>query len=108
MKFILFSLLLGCSLAIAEVSTDQVEAMIHQMVRDNVISKAEAEKAITKMKLMGKDQWSELNQKAATVALRVPASESPMASADALALDLNGAQFKEIEKEVKKIVPESR
>lgn len=96
------------SLVMAEVSAEQVESMLHQMVRENVISPVEAEKAKIRMKSLSPQQWTEINNKAASIASRMPASQNPSQNKieEVNSIDLNGAQFKEIQNEMKKIVPE--
>ncbi|MFP5384956.1 MAG: hypothetical protein ACLGHN_02670 [Bacteriovoracia bacterium] len=92
----------------AEVSPEHVESMLQQMVRENVISKEEAEKAKMRMKTMSPDQWSAINKEAAKVAARTPASVTPSENRieEVKGIDLDGAQFKAIQNEVRKIVPQ--
>ena len=97
------------STAVAEVSPERVESMLDQMVKENVISKLEAEKAKIRLKNLSPDQWSSINKEATKVAARMPASA--MASSqnkieEVHKIDLDGAQFKEIQNEVKKIMPQ--
>ncbi len=110
---LIFSLiiLLSFSIAQAEVAPEHVESMLQQMVRENVISPVEAEKAKLRMKSMSPDQWSAINKQAATVAAaRGPASVTPSNNKieEVHSVDLDGAQFKEIQNEVRKIVPQYR
>lgn len=92
----------------AEVAPEHVESMLQQMVRENVISAAEAEKVKIRMKSMTPDQWSKINRQAASVASRTPASVTPSNNKieEVNGIDLDGEQFKDIQKEIKKIVPE--
>lgn len=108
MKWFL-SVFLFTSLAVqAEVSPEHVESMLQQMVRENVISPEEAEKAKIRMKAMTPDQWSAINKQAAKVAARTPASvtSSQNKIEEVNSIDLDGAQFKAIQSEVKKIMPQ--
>lgn len=110
MKYIFFILLFSFT-AQAEVNPEHVESMLQQMVRENVISPVEAEKAKIRMKSMSPDQWSAINKQAATVAAaRTPASVTPSGNKieEVHGIDLDGAQFKEIQNEVRKIVPQYR
>lgn len=106
MKWILsLSLLMLSSLAQAEVSQDQVGEMLKQMVKENVISEEEAKKAVLKMKTMNAAEWSTLNGKASTVAAsRKPASTD--AIKEAKGKDLDGAQFRQIQDDIKNIMPQ--
>lgn len=110
MKFA-FAMLLFLSLSAihAEVSREHVEDMLKQMVRENVISADEAEKAKIKMQAMSPDQWAKINSKADGIASRMPASTpSGNKIEEVQNIDLNGAQFKQIQEDMKKIMPESR
>lgn len=105
MKCLVFlTLLFSISTAIAEVSPEEVNVMLDQMVKDNVISATEAEKAKVKMKTMTTHQWSDINQTATKVASRSPASVSSQLI-DVNKIDLDGAQFKQIQQDIEKIVP---
>lgn len=94
----------------AEVAPAQVDSMLQQMVRENVISPVEAEKAKIRMKSMSPEQWSAINKQAQTIASRSPASAVPSNNKieEVHGIDLDGAQFKNIVDEVKKIVPQYR
>jgi hypothetical protein len=109
MKWLLtLSLLMTVSFAQAEVGHEDVESMLQQMVRENVISAQEAEKAKIRMKTMSPEQWSAVNMQAAKVAARTPASVTPSQNKieEVNGIDLDGAQFKAIQSEVRKIVPQ--
>lgn len=110
MKWFLSVLLFTSFSALAEVSPEHVESMLQQMVRENVISPEEAEKAKIRMKNMTPDQWSAINKQAAKVAARSPASVTPSQNRieEVNSIDLDGAQFKAIQNEVKKIMPQYR
>lgn len=112
MKFIFsIAIILSFSVVQAEVAPEHVESMLQQMVRENVISPLEAEKAKLRMKSMSPEQWSAINRQSATVAAsRSPASVIPSSNKieEVHGIDLDGAQFKEIQNEVRKIVPEYR
>jgi hypothetical protein len=92
----------------AEVAMEHVESMLQQMVRENVISATEAEKAKIRMRTMDPGQWAAINQQAAKVATRTPASATPSSNKieEVHGIDLDGAQFKAIQNEVRKIVPQ--
>lgn len=108
MKWALSIFLTTLSLsAFAEVGQEDVESMLNQMVRENVISAEEAAKAKYRMKAMDPKQWSKINQEAAKVAARSPASVTPSSNKieEVHGIDLDGAQFKAIQSEVKKIMP---
>jgi hypothetical protein len=91
----------------ADVSPDHVEEMLAQMVRENVISKEEADKAKTRMRIMTPDQWSKVNRQAEVQAARMPASvDSNNKIEEVHKVDLDGEQFKQIQSDLKKIVPE--
>jgi membrane peptidoglycan carboxypeptidase len=94
----------------AEVTPKHVESMLDQMVRENVISKEEADKARTRMKNLTPKQWSDINQQTAIMAERSPASVTPSNNKieEVNNIDLDGAQFKTIENEIKRIIPEYR
>lgn len=83
----------------ADVSPEHVESRLQQMVREHVISATEAEKVKIRMKLLGSDQ-------AIPVVARGPASApSYNRIAEGHGVDLDGAQFRAIQDEVRKIVP---
>jgi hypothetical protein len=94
----------------AEVGQEHVETMLKQMVRENVISATEAEKAKIRMKAMGPEQWAAINKSAVKIAARSPASLTASGNKieEVHGIDLDGAQFKEIQNEVRKFVPQSR
>lgn len=108
MKWIItFSLLTSFAHAQVNVDPSHVESMLQQMVRENVISAAEAEKAKIRMKSLSPDQWTAINAQASKVAARMPASVKPSQNKieEVHGIDLDGAQFKTIQSEVEKIVP---
>lgn len=109
MKWLItLSFLMSVTAAQAVVDHEHVETMLQQMVRENVISAQEAEKAKLRMKSMTPDQWSAINTQAAKVAARTPASVTPSQNKieEVNGIDLDGAQFKAIQSEVRKIVPQ--
>lgn len=109
MKWVLSIILSTLSFAaFAEVGQDDVESMLNQMVRENVISQEEATKAKIKMKTMDPAHWAKINKEAAKIAARTPASVTPSANKieEVHAIDLDGAQFKAIQSEVQKIMPQ--
>ena len=109
MKKLLFLSGLVSFSAMAEVSPEHVKQMIDQMVEKNVISKEEAEKAKTRMESMNAEQWSAINDQAAKVAARSPASVKPVENKIEVArdgIDLDSAQFQQIQSDMSKIVPQ--
>jgi hypothetical protein len=109
MKWFIAGIIFTSFLAQAEVSPEHVEIMLNQMVRENVISPEEAQKAKIRMKNMSSKEWAEINKKAKVIAQRSPASLVPSNNKieEVQNIDLDGAQFREIQNEVKKIMPES-
>jgi len=112
MRFItilFLSLLIG-EKSFAQASQEQVEQMLSQMVKENVISAQEAEKAKIKMNSMNSQEWSSLNQKASDIASsssRAPASvDGVQAIKQFKSKDLDKAQFKQIEDDIKKMSPD--
>lgn len=105
MTFFLFT---AVSTLKADVSPEHVESMLKQMVRENVISAEEAEKARLRMKSLSPDKWKAINHQAARMARRAPASVTPSQNKieEVHQIDLDGAQFKAIESEMRKIVPQ--
>lgn len=93
----------------AQVSPTEVESMINQMVKENVIDAQEAEKAKIKMRSMTARQWEQINQQAKEVAYRSPASVEPSSNniTEVHKLDLDGEQFKQIQRDIERIVPPS-
>lgn len=108
--FVLATLMIS-TLAVAEVSPGHVENMLDQMVKEKVISPEEAVRAKTRLHNMNKDQWAAINTQAEQVAARSPASAatpSNNAIREVNSIDLDGAQFKQIQADMKKIVPQSK
>jgi hypothetical protein len=92
----------------AEVSPAHVESMIEQMVQKNVISRAEAEKTKARMRALSSEQWGQINNQAASIATRSPASanvQSEVNIAEVKTIDLDSAQFNQIKSDIGKIVP---
>jgi DNA-binding transcriptional regulator YhcF (GntR family) len=109
MKFVVALFLMTSMNVMAQVAPQDVEKMLQQMVRENVISAEEAEKAKIRMKTMNSKHWADINQKAAKVAARMPASTpSENLIEEVHGIDLDGAQFKTIQSEIKKIMPQFR
>lgn len=93
----------------AEVNPGQVESMLEQMVRENVISAQEAQKAKIRLRTMRPEQWAEINKQATKIASRSPASVNSHNRIEELhKINLDGAQFKQIQDDIKKIMPEYR
>ncbi len=106
-RIMVLSLLLSLNLQ-AQVSPEHVSQMIDQMVRENVISREEAEKAKGRMKALSKDQWNQINAQASSIAARSPASVemSENKIEEVNKIDLDSAQFKQIQSDMSKIVPQ--
>jgi len=96
-----FLLLLLLNVAWAEVTPDEAALMIDQMVKENVISVNEAQKAKARLKVMNPSEWKKMNETAASVAAR----RSPASVQDVQKTDLDGAQFRQISEDIKKILP---
>jgi hypothetical protein len=92
-----------------DVSPAHIDSMIDQMVSNNVISLEEATKAKVRMRSMSPEQWSQINSKAEAIAARSPASVASTTSNNKIeevhGIDLDSAQFKQIQSDMKKIVP---
>lgn len=97
MKWMLVFTLLLSSYAWSSAQDEQLDGQLEQMVRENVISPKEAQKA--KLRLMTK-------KKNGTFVSRTPASVTPLNTIEETSPnDLDGAQFKQILDEARKIVP---
>ncbi len=96
--------------ALGQVSQQNVSEMLNQMVRENVISAVEAEKAKFKMNNMHEDEWAAINKQAAAAAARSPASVTPSGNKieEIHKIDLEGEQFKQIQQDIKKIIPDHK
>lgn len=108
--FLSFSLFLTLS-AQAEVSPEHVKSMIDQMVEKGVISKEEADKAKARMLSLSAEQWGQINNQAAAIAARSPASantESQNKIEEVHGIDLDSAQFKQIQQDLGKIIPQAK
>lgn len=111
MKWLLSLTLFLTFAAQAEVSPEHVKSMIDQMVEKGVISKTEAEKAKARMMNMSAEQWGQINAQAASVAARSPASastESQNKIEEVHGIDLDSAQFKQIQQDMGKIIPQAK
>jgi hypothetical protein len=110
MKYLLFSLTFLSLVPVkAEVSRQEVGEMLERMVQENVISAQEAQKAKIKMKYMNSQQWSEINQEASASSFsRKPASVGAGGFKKSKTLDLEGVQLKQIQDDLKNIVPEMK
>ncbi len=106
MKVLFLTFMFLSTSVFAEVGNDHVDMMLNQMVKENVISKTEADRAKIRLKSMSKDQWSQINSKAATIASRMPASEKT--PGDLQSVDLDGAQFEQIQNDMKMIIPQPK
>ncbi|HXH30080.1 MAG TPA: hypothetical protein VNJ01_04650 [Bacteriovoracaceae bacterium] len=97
------------TLASANVLPGHVDGMLDQMVKENVISLEEAQKAKLRMKSLSPEQWKKINSEAKVAASRSPASAMTVSSNkiyEVNKIDLDGAQFKQIQDDMKKIMPE--
>ena len=109
MKMLLLLSLSFSFSAFAEVSPEHVDSMLQQMVRENVISRQEADKALARMKGMTPTQWSQINKQAVAQASRQPASENVVSNnqiEEVKGIDLDGQQFQAIQNDLRKIVPQ--
>lgn len=109
MKYIFFFCLSLSFNSFAEVAPERVGEMLEQMVRENVISRDEANKAIGRLKNISPDEWKAINKSAEAAAKRYPASNSVASNnriEEVKGLDLDGEQFKTIQNDLRKIVPQ--
>lgn len=108
MKWIVTVLMMSSFCAFAEVEPSQVESMLSQMVRENVISAEEAARAKFRLKNIKPEEWKAINAQANKVAARSPASvkSSNNKIEEVHNIDLDGEQFKAIQNEMRKIVPQ--
>lgn len=82
--------------------------MLDQMVKENVISATEAQKAKIKMQNISPNQWNDINKQASEIAARSPASvPSSNNIQEVNNIDLDGEQFKQIQKDIERIIPQS-
>jgi hypothetical protein len=112
MKKFLSIILLGSSLySYADVSAQHVDDMLKQMVTEKVISADEAERARVRLKSLSPEQWSQIKAAGEQAAARSPASVT-VASENKIqevqGVDLDGAQFKTIQNDLRKIIPQSQ
>lgn len=101
-----FLLILSFS-ASAQVSEKEVGEMLEQMVKENVISKEEAQKAKVRMVAMSTADWKQVNDQASAMAARNPASTGTGAEATSIG-DLDEAQLDAIQNDLEKIAPHYR
>lgn len=106
LKYLVFLSFAFVITAQADVSTEHVDAMLKQMVKENIISEREAQKARIKMLNMNPAQWSQINRQAMHNTNRAPASVSSEAMPGIQNVDLDGEQFKTIQNDLRKIVPQ--
>lgn len=100
MRIFITLLLFFSTAALAEVSREEAESMIDEMVKSNMISKEEAQKAKFRLYTMNANEWSRLNEESREIS-RGPASVS-VAPEDS---DLDEEQFAAIENDLKMIAP---
>jgi hypothetical protein len=111
MKWLLSFAVLVSFQSMAEVSPERVVSMLDQMVEKNVISKEEAAKAKARMQTLSSDQWIAINRQAEKAALRAPASTSVTSEnkiEEVHGIDLDSVQFKQIQSDLEKIVPQHK
>ncbi len=111
MKIILsLFLVLSAFSSFAEVNATEVENMINQMIKENVIDAHEGEKAKIKMRQMTATQWSQINAQAKEIASRSPASIAPSSNTitEVHKIDLDSEQFKQIQRDMERIVPANK
>lgn len=106
MKWLLSICFLFTLSAQAEVSSAHIIEMIDQMVTNNVISKDEAEKTKVRMQNITPEHWKMVNSQATKFATRLPASTraSENIIEEVKDIDLDGAQFLQIQNDLKKII----
>jgi hypothetical protein len=95
--------------SMAEVSAEHITSMLDQMVRENVISREEAEKAKLRLKSLDKNQWDQINAQTSKISQRSPASvktDSQNKIEEVNKIDLDSAQFKQIQNDMSKIIPQ--
>lgn len=100
MKFALALLLLS-STTFAEVTREEASLMIDKMVKSNMISAEEAQKAKDRLKTMNTTEWSKLNKEAEAKAARMPASVPEQKD-----VDLSREQMSAIESDLKTLAPQ--
>lgn len=112
MKKLFSIILLTSSLySFADVSPQHVDDMLKQMVAEKVISADEAERAKVRLKGLSPEQWKQIKTAGEQAAARSPASAA-VASENKIqevqGMDLDGAQFKQIQNDLRKIVPQAQ
>ena len=110
-KILSLALIVFSFQAMADVDPSQVESMLKQMVAESVISADEAGRASARLKALSPDQWKAINQKATAVAARTPASANGTSNnniQEVNGIDLDGAQFKQIQNDLRLIVPQAQ
>lgn len=102
MRILLFALLVFSTSAMAEVSRDEAAKVIDNMVKQNLISAEEAEKAKARLRNMSSTEWASINKTAEEKAARMPASINV---GDPSSADLSEEQLSAIENDLKAITP---
>lgn len=111
MKFFLLMTLSLSFSAFAEVKPEQVDSMLQQMVRENVISRDQADRALSRLKNISPEQWSQINKTAEAAVKRMPASANKVSNnniEEVKSVDLDGEQFRAIQNDLRKIVPQAQ
>lgn len=99
MRILLTIIFMMSTAAFADVSREEAELSINEMVKANMISAEEAVKAKARLFAMSSKDWSALNKDAASKASRMPAS------VDSESSDLSDEQLMAIEKDLSVIAP---
>lgn len=97
--------------SVAEVTPERVVTMLDQMVEKNVISQEEAAKAKARLQTLSREQWVAINGQAEKAALRAPASASVVSEnkiEEVHGIDLDSVQFKQIQSDLQKIIPQHK
>lgn len=99
MRFLLTIIFMMSATAFADVTREEAELSINEMVKANMISAEEALKAKARLYSMSSKEWSVLNKDAASKASRMPAS------VDSESTDLSDEQLMAIQKDLSVIAP---
>jgi polyhydroxyalkanoate synthesis regulator phasin len=92
---LLILLFVSTSAIAAEVSRDEAEKMIDEMVRTNMISSEEADKAKVRLHAMSSTEWTAVNKEAEQKAAQEMANEASRAPASVASADPSGNIEKE-------------
>lgn len=104
MRTLLLFLLVSTSTAFAgEVSRQEASLMIDQMVKSNMISASEAEKAKARLQSMSGSDWAALNRDAEKKAADIEAGRAPASTGTS---DLEAEQYIAIKNDLNKLAPD--